>query len=604
MDSFARHVLLTLSGKSRVQRIAEDEGRPEKIQAIDWLTQVFFTPSLTRNDPVFLINHPEVVQALGVEKKKRRRYSFAELAPHLAELERLKQKAERVEDEDRSLVEKGFIDAWNDVNVYLMLVNFFEFARPSQAFAIQDKSMREKLGLPEDQLMFSYYDMVNYAVQLGTLMDELKKPQEEWTDQDRALFSVANAMFQTSQRFGAAPFGIVPMTFHGKEDWIAPWEVLQLNLPDQELNKALKGLAGLVSSYVTGDMEKFNQLGHAWNLFVEERAGENREVQNASFEVQYNEARLFFWCKFLYFYAFFLAVFAVLFGGRVLPGVALILLLLALFLHLTGMGWRVYLTARPPVTNLYGTFVFVSLICVLLGLVVERVARNSLGVLASGLVGFTLLMIAARFGAEGDTMGKVVAVLNSNFWLSTHVIAINTGYAGVWLAGVFGHVYLIQAMISPRARVRLQATFGPMMGILAFGLTFSFLGTMLGGIWADQSWGRFWGWDPKENGALLIVLWTAVIYHARMAGLIGDVGTAAAVALGNIVVMFAWLGVNVMGVGLHSYGFTSGIAHGLRIYYLLEVIFVISSMYAIYLKSRKSSKPIWKSALHKDPVNS
>ena len=80
-------------------------------------------------------------------------------------------------------------------------------------------------------------------------------------------------------------------------------------------------------------------------------------------------------------------------------------------------------------------------------------------------------------------------------------------------------------------------------------------GTTLGGIWADQSWGRFWGWDPKENGALLIVLWNAVTLHARWGGMIKERGLMAMAVFGNIVTSFSWFGVNMLGIGLHSYGF-------------------------------------------------
>ena len=96
-------------------------------------------------------------------------------------------------------------------------------------------------------------------------------------------------------------------------------------------------------------------------------------------------------------------------------------------------------------------------------------------------------------------------------------------------------------------------------GIICFATLFSFVGTILGGIWADQSWGRFWGWDPKENGALLIVLWNAVILHARWGGMIRERGLAILAAGGNIVTCWSWFGVNELGVGLHSYGFTEGV---------------------------------------------
>ncbi len=113
-----------------------------------------------------------------------------------------------------------------------------------------------------------------------------------------------------------------------------------------------------------------------------------------------------------------------------------------------------------------------------------------------------------------------------------------------------------------------------MIGALGFGLMMSFLGTTLGGIWADESWGRFWGWDPKENGALLIVLWCAILFHAKVGRFIGPLGVAAGSVLGIIVVMWAWFGVNLLSIGLHSYGFTSGVAVGLLAYVIGEIVFL------------------------------
>jgi ABC-type transport system involved in cytochrome c biogenesis permease subunit len=119
-----------------------------------------------------------------------------------------------------------------------------------------------------------------------------------------------------------------------------------------------------------------------------------------------------------------------------------------------------------------------------------------------------------------------------------------------------------------------RLTHRAMMAVLAFGLSLSFIGTVLGGIWADQSWGRFWGWDPKENGALLIVLWTAILYHGRLAGWLHPIGMAAGACIGIGVVMLAWFGINLLGVGLHSYGFSNGTAIGLVIYGIAQALFL------------------------------
>jgi ABC-type transport system involved in cytochrome c biogenesis permease subunit len=157
------------------------------------------------------------------------------------------------------------------------------------------------------------------------------------------------------------------------------------------------------------------------------------------------------------------------------------------------------------------------------------------------------------------------------------------GYGATCVGGLLGHIWLLQAVFKKDNRV-LDKTYKTTLGILGLALTLTFLGTNLGGIWADQSWGRFWGWDPKENGALMIVLWTAILFHAKAAQMIGPRGLAAGAVFGMMVVMWAWFGVNLLSVGLHSYGFTSGIAASLIIYAAFEVIFLTVTTFIISRK--------------------
>jgi len=136
------------------------------------------------------------------------------------------------------------------------------------------------------------------------------------------------------------------------------------------------------------------------------------------------------------------------------------------------------------------------------------------------------------------------------------VVVITTGYASMFLAGILAILYVLRGLFTPSLTAATGKSLSRMVyGIVCFSTLFSFVGTILGGIWADQSWGRFWGWDPKENGALLIVIWCAVILHARWGGLIKERGLMAMAIFGNIVTSFSWFGVNMLGVGLHSYGF-------------------------------------------------
>jgi ABC-type transport system involved in cytochrome c biogenesis permease subunit len=117
------------------------------------------------------------------------------------------------------------------------------------------------------------------------------------------------------------------------------------------------------------------------------------------------------------------------------------------------------------------------------------------------------------------------AVLDTNVWLATHVVMVPLGYSSVALAGFLGIIYILRGLFTTSLNQTTASSLSRMMyGIICFATLFSFVGTILGGIWADQSWGRFWGSDPKENGALLIVMWNAIILYSRWGGLIRERG--------------------------------------------------------------------------------
>jgi ABC-type transport system involved in cytochrome c biogenesis permease subunit len=224
-----------------------------------------------------------------------------------------------------------------------------------------------------------------------------------------------------------------------------------------------------------------------------------------------------------------------------------------------------YLTNRPLVfiTNLYSTAIFIGWVGALFGLVIECIFRRGIGLAVGGMLGFLTAIVAHNL-ATGDTLEQVVAVLDTNFWLATHVTVVNAGYGATFVAGLLGAGLILAGVLTPSLDRPTFRTLGQILyGVLCFATLFSFVGTVLGGIWADQSWGRFWGWDPKENGALLIVLMNALILHARWAGLVQQRGMAVLAVLGNIIVIWSWFGVNMLNVGLHSYGFIPSTFYGM-----------------------------------------
>jgi ABC-type transport system involved in cytochrome c biogenesis permease subunit len=194
-------------------------------------------------------------------------------------------------------------------------------------------------------------------------------------------------------------------------------------------------------------------------------------------------------------------------------------------------------------------------------LIVEAIYKNGIATVVGSALGFLTLIIAHLLSLDGDTMIMMQAVLDTNFWLATHVTCVTLGYTTVFVAGFMGIAYILLGVFTGGLRGEGGANLTRMTyGVLCTGMFLSFVGTVLGGLWADYSWGRFWGWDPKENGALLIVIWIALILHARWGGMVKQRGLAVLSVLGIIVTGWSWFGTNFLGVGLHAYGGAKGSA--------------------------------------------
>lgn len=333
--------------------------------------------------------------------------------------------------------------------------------------------------------------------------------------------------------------------------------------PTEMRNPAAMGYGKVLAAWAkpTKDAAAFNTAVEAYHADLE--GWVPKAVRDAKLEHRFHNAELFKRSAALYVLGFLLICAGwlgrwdkLLKGGRWL-------ILFTLIVHTAAIAIRVYLMGRPPVTNLYSSAIFVGWGAGLLGLALEWLYRNGIGAAVAAGVGFLSLVVAVNLelAADGETMEMMQAVLDTNFWLATHVVVITMGYAATFLAGALAIGYILVGLFT-RELSRANATllYRMIYGIVCFALLFSFVGTVLGGIWADQSWGRFWGWDPKENGALIIVLWNALMLHARWGGIVRQRGFAVLAVVGNIVTAWSWFGVNMLGVGLHSYGFMSGAA--------------------------------------------
>ena len=369
----------------------------------------------------------------------------------------------------------------------------------------------------------------------------------------------------------------------------------------------------LGNSYRANDAKSFNQTVADIRALIQQRAGE--DVATIAFEKTYNGYEPFYRSSIGYIWVLIIACSSWLFSGhkksnlkkfnasKTLLNGAYVLTGIVLIAHTFGLAGRMYIEGRPPVTNLYSSALFISWGAVLLCFLTEKFLRLGIASSMGSLIGFGGLVIAHNLSIDsslnpsGDTMEMMRAVLDSNFWLATHVVTITIGYSTTFLAGFLGIAYVFIMLFRVlfdkvgNGKELDSKLMSMIFGVTCFSLFFSLVGTVLGGIWADQSWGRFWGWDAKENGALLIVIWNAIILHARWAGVAKVRGLATLAIFGNVVTAWSWFGTNMLGVGLHAYGFMDKAFLPLMVFIGAQVGVIILAYIPAFLAFFFKNKP-------------
>ncbi|MBI3602761.1 MAG: cytochrome c biogenesis protein CcsA [Candidatus Omnitrophica bacterium] len=584
LDTYARNLLIQLSGKDTY----------EHQEAIVWLARLLFAPEATKDEKVFLIDNPDIATALSIPVETHRRYSFAQMQKIYPKSLELEKAAKNIPEKERSVIENEILRVFENVRLYADLSYEFQFAYPNADFTISSQATKAMLGLPLEKNQFSFIDIAlkASAIREATKDLENKSPSEFSADEAEMMNMVAN-LFHWSQNYKDLPLAVIPPAWNttgqassqSNRGWLSPWDAIASDLTNEQTRQLITFWGHMAKSYVQGQDIEFNMAAHLYvNALHEGLSKEDlKRVDKFPLELLYHASRPFVWARVFYIFAFIFFVISFTSSKPLWYRLGLSSIISGFILHVLGLAARIIMMGRPPVSNLYETFIFVSFITVFLGLIIERFNRQWLGIVTSAIGGTVLLFIAGKYSAEGDTLKMLIAVLNSNFWLGTHVTTITMGYGATCVGGVLGHIWLLQAAVG-KSNPILEKTHKTILGILGLALTLTFLGTNLGGIWADQSWGRFWGWDPKENGALMIVLWTAMLFHSRVAKIIGPRGLAIGAVVGMMVVIWAWFGVNLLSIGLHSYGFTSGIAMSLAFYVICEIIFLGTTTWAIRRK--------------------
>ena len=567
-DSVARNSLLQIrsTGDVPLEEVPSWKfwHHPKKLKASEWLLEVMARPEVADTRPIFLIHHSELLgelklQEKGVAKSGLRYYPFEDLKPVYDEIMEQGRKADAVKSEEQTTFQKQVAKLANAVSLYQRL-----------KVTLQPEGVDDFAG-----------EIADFQKNLGPAALAAKASETSTNFDKEAVERLAQPLqhFEYMANFGYALIvpPLNPQT--SGEPWQNAGASLLASAKQGQVHPAMSFFASMATAYRQQKAEDFNRAVADYRAWLESRFG--HEVAKGRAEFYYNDVKAFLHAIIIYICAFLLACGAIL-SFTLTPNLseslrrsAVYLVILAGVVHTFGLVFRMVLEGRPPVTNLYSSAIFIGWATMIFGLIMERIYRVGIGSLVASFAGFVTLLIAQNLAIGGDTMEMLRAVLDTNFWLATHVVVVTLGYASTFCAGLVAILYIFLGLFTPLLNQELNSAAGAgssrntpaskltlgkalskmVYGIVCFATLFSFTGTVLGGIWADQSWGRFWGWDPKENGALLIVLWNAIILHARWGGLVRDRGIMNLAVFGNIVTSFSWFGVNMLGIGLHSYGF-------------------------------------------------
>ena len=567
LESLAR--LIETKTKSDPEEVRDIlyKATSERQPAIRWLLDLVSGRPEGKRDRIFRIENDEVLQLLGLKRREGFLYSLLEII----------EKSDKFNEEVDKVRKK-----------------------PAESLTTYERKLME----------------LDRRIRSFTAIDAtFRQPKIDLTDAERArIRQVAPALkaqlASAEERLieqGHPPL-IVPLQVKSGDEttykwtpyvsaWTRDYFESQI-LEERPADPAVAGWDAILTSYQKGEANEFNRAVRKYQSLMQEESPPEINSGRVQYEAFFNHFDPFFLAWILYIGCFVLTVLSWLpVGGNsgisvrlrsplqrvativIGPGpinrAAFWLCAFTLLVHTFALVSRIYISGRPPVTNLYSSAIFIGWGCVLLGLILEAIFRLGIGNAIASMAGFATLFISFKLAGDGDTFTVMQAVLDTQFWLATHVTCITLGYATTFLSGLLGVFYILKGVVTPSLTLEVGKNFSRMIyGTLCFAIFFSFVGTVLGGLWADDSWGRFWGWDPKENGALIIVLWNALVLHARWDGMVRDRGMAVLAVVGNVVTAWSWFGVNELGIGLHSYGFTEGVLLALGAFVASQLVIV------------------------------
>jgi ABC-type transport system involved in cytochrome c biogenesis permease subunit len=560
LDTLARNSLRALSNYETTK-----DAKGQRVSATQWLLDVITSSEAGLNYKVIRIDHPDVCKIFGLEprfgSKEKNLFSVEELRGKIDAFALEAEAARKQGNNDAEKLtayQRKVIELDERLQLYITLVRSFS-PPPLPPLPTQEEIMSDR-ALAQQKVQAFRLALADAAETLARLKPPLAVPVQISAERDDKRDD------KKEVRWMAYP-----------NAWSMAY--MQTKILGEAAGTETIAYQNILDAYQRDDVKQFNSEVNKFRALVARLKPPDYNQRKVVLETYFNYVSPFYLGIGLYAIAFVMALWGWLLRWQPLNRGAFTLLVLTFLFHSVALGARIYISGRPPVTNLYSSAVFIGWGAVLFGLCLETIYRMGLGNVVAAITGFGALMVAYFLSAGGDTIAVLQAVLDTQFWLATHVVCVTLGYTATYVAGALGLIYVLFGVATPLVDERMRKDIGRMIyGVVCFAIFFSFVGTVLGGLWADDSWGRFWGWDPKENGALIIVLWNALVLHARWGKMVSDRGLAVLAIGGNIVTSWSWFGVNELGIGLHSYGFTEGVLLALGVFVGSQLLLIVAGM--------------------------
>ncbi|MCH8270050.1 MAG: cytochrome c biogenesis protein CcsA [Planctomycetes bacterium] len=441
--------------------------------------------------------------------------------------------------------------------------------------AIENRPFRRRLGLDESQRFFTPHELLrNTALQeLWFAFGEAQQRDPEvraTPDQKRALQVRASLEivmgFMVGRRLALVPHpaggAYVGLGAHGA---------------DPGAEGALEAMRAFGRAYVSG--EQLDAAAADLRADIDAIATPHAAVARAvRLEVFYNNHRPWLMTAVAYGFAIVAMGLSTVFLRKLLFMVGMVLIAWGTVEQIIGLSLRTIILDRAPVSNTYEALLWMGMVSIGVAVVAQSINRRGWYLIA-GTIAAELAVLFAMLVPLADQTNTLPPVLRSNYWLIVHVLTITGSYGVLALAAVLGHVYLVREILLRRTPIRTGALAHPTLvqtyRAIQIGVLMLTAGTILGGVWAADSWGRFWGWDPKETWALISIVVYFTMLHARHIGWLRDFGLAVAAIVGFMSIVWTFYGVNyVMAAGLHSYGFGSGGEVWVALWAAVEIAFL------------------------------